>query len=70
VGTDASHAWVSVYVPGQDWVDVDPTNKVWPSDGHITVAYGRDYGDVSPIKGVFLGGGEHTMRVAVEVVPA
>ena len=70
MGADASHAWVSVYVPGQDWVDVDPTNKVWPSDGHITVAYGRDYSDVSPIKGVFLGGGEHTMSVAVEVVPA
>jgi len=70
VGADASHAWVSVYVPGYDWIDVDPTNNVWPSDGHITVAYGRDYSDVSPIKGVFLGGGEHTMRVAVEVVPA
>jgi transglutaminase-like putative cysteine protease len=68
-GTDASHAWVSVYCPGHGWIDADPTNNVLPTDGHITVAYGRDYGDVAPIKGVFLGGGEHSMHVVVDVVP-
>ncbi|MDH3600024.1 MAG: transglutaminase family protein, partial [Candidatus Tectomicrobia bacterium] len=69
VGALASHAWLSVYSPGHGWIDVDPTNDVFPSDAHITVAYGRDYGDVSPIQGVFLGGGEHTLDVAVDVVP-
>ena len=69
VGADASHAWLSVYCPGYGWVDVDPTNNLWPSDGHVTVAFGRDYGDVSPIKGVFLGGGDHTLEVAVDVIP-
>jgi transglutaminase-like putative cysteine protease len=69
VGADASHAWVSVYCPGAGWIDVDPTNNVLPSDRHITVAFGRDYGDVSPIQGVFLGGGQHTVKIAVDVVP-
>ena len=69
IGADASHAWLSVYCPGHGWVDVDPTNNLWPSDRHVTVAIGRDYGDVSPIKGVFLGGGDHTMEVAVDVLP-
>jgi transglutaminase-like putative cysteine protease len=69
VGADASHAWVSVYCPGSGWIDVDPTNNVLSSDRHIMVAVGRDYGDVSPIKGVFLGGGRHTVEVAVDVVP-
>ena len=69
VGAEASHAWLSVFCPGHGWVDVDPTNNLWPSDRHITVAIGRDYGDVSPIKGVFLGGGDHTMEVAVDVMP-
>jgi transglutaminase-like putative cysteine protease len=69
VGAQASHAWVSVYCPGHGWVDTDPTNNMWPSERHITVALGRDYGDVSPIQGVFFGGGEHTLKVAVEVLP-
>jgi len=69
VGADASHAWVSVYCPGHGWIEADPTNNMLPSDRHITIAFGRDYSDVSPIKGVLLGGGRHTMRVAVDVIP-
>jgi transglutaminase-like putative cysteine protease len=69
VGADASHAWLSVYCPDLGWVDVDPTNNVFPGTGHISVAFGRDYSDVSPIKGVVLGGGEHTLQVAVDVRP-
>ncbi len=67
VGADASHAWLSVYCPGVGWVDFDPTNNVIPSDRHLTVAWGRDYDDISPIKGVILGGGEHAMAIAVDV---
>ena len=70
VGADASHAWPSVWCPGRDWIDVDPTNNQVPSDRHVTLAWGRDYDDVSPIKGVILGGGEHSVSVAVDVVPA
>ncbi len=67
IGAAASHAWVSVYCPGQGWVDFDPTNDQIPSDQHITIAWGRDYSDVTPLKGVILGGGEHVLEVAVEV---
>lgn len=69
VGADASHAWVSAYCPGSGWLDVDPTNNVIPSDGHVTLAWGRDYGDVSPLRGLILGGGNHVLRVAVDVEP-
>ena len=69
VGADASHAWLAVYVPDHGWVDLDPTNDQVPSGRHVTLAWGRDYGDVAPIKGVVLGGGEHTMHVAVDVTP-
>ena len=69
VGADASHAWLAVYDPRCGWIDLDPTNDTIPSDQHVTVAWGRDYGDVSPVKGVILGGGEHTVFVAVDVVP-
>lgn len=69
VGADASHAWLSVYCPVSGWVDLDPTNDVVPSDKHVVLAWGRDYDDVSPIKGVILGGGTHTLTVAVDVVP-
>lgn len=69
VGADASHAWVSLYCPGIGWVDLDPTNNCLPSIRHITAAWGRDYGDVGPIRGVLLGSGEHTLAVAVDVVP-
>jgi transglutaminase-like putative cysteine protease len=68
-GAEASHAWVSVFIPGHGWLDVDPTNNVIPSDGHITVAWGRDYGDVTPVKGVSLGGGAQTVDVEVRVIP-
>mgnify|MGYP003677103505 CR=1 FL=1 len=67
VGADASHAWLSVWVPESGWVDLDPTNNVLPGNQHITVAWGRDYGDVSPINGLVLGGGQHTVNVAVDV---
>jgi transglutaminase-like putative cysteine protease len=67
VGADASHAWLAVYSPGVGWIDVDPTNNVLPSDSHVTLAWGRDYGDVSPIRGVILGGGGHSLRVNVGV---
>ena len=69
VGADASHAWVSVYCRGLGWIDVDPTNNVSPTDGHVTLAWGRDYGDVSPLRGLILGGGEHTLKVEVDMEP-
>ena len=68
-GSDASHAWLSVWAPQIGWVDFDPTNGVIPSGEHITLAYGRDYDDISPISGVLLGGGDQTMAVAVDVEP-
>jgi transglutaminase-like putative cysteine protease len=67
VGADASHAWVSAHCPGVGWLDVDPTNNVVPSDGHVTIAWGRDFGDVSPLHGLILGGGVHTLKVAVDL---
>ena len=67
-GAQASHAWVSVFVPGSGWVHFDPTNDVMPSDSHLTLAWGRDYGDVSPVKGVTLGGGGQTVAVEVYVM--
>jgi transglutaminase-like putative cysteine protease len=69
VGADASHAWLAVWCPGLGWIDLDPTNDVIPSDKHVTLGWGRDYDDVSPIKGLLLGGGPHTVAVAVDVVP-
>ena len=69
VGADASHAWVSLFCPGLGWIDLDPTNNCLPSMRHITAAWGRDYGDVSPIRGVLLGCGEHSLSVAVDVLP-
>ena len=68
-GTDASHAWFSVWSPETGWVDFDPTNGIIPVGEHITVAYGRDYDDISPISGVLLGGGNQTMTVSVDVEP-
>jgi transglutaminase-like putative cysteine protease len=68
-GAEASHAWVSVFVPGAGWFDVDPTNDMRPGTGHITLAWGRDYGDVAPVKGVALGGGHQVVEVTVRVDP-
>jgi transglutaminase-like putative cysteine protease len=65
---DASHAWLGVYCPEFGWIDVDPTNNCFPTDTHLTLAWGRDFADVSPIRGVMLGGGDHSLRVSVDVV--
>ncbi|MBK6849249.1 MAG: transglutaminase family protein [Proteobacteria bacterium] len=67
IGADASHAWVGVYCGDAGWIDVDPTNDVLPALDHVTVAWGRDYGDVSPIAGIYVGGDRQTLKVAVEV---
>lgn len=69
VGADASHAWLAMYCPGFGWIDLDPTNNLVPSDKHVLVAWGRDYADVCPVKGVILGGGHHTIHVSVDVAP-
>ncbi|MFT3850338.1 MAG: transglutaminase family protein [Propionivibrio sp.] len=72
IGADASHAWISVYCPQADggvWVDFDPTNGLMPDIQHITLAWGRDFGDVSPLRGVILGGDAHEPKVAVTVSP-
>ena len=68
IGADASHAWVSVFCPGFGWVDLDPTNDVLADLDHVTLAYGRDYSDVSLLRGIILGGGDHTVEVAVNVM--
>jgi len=67
VGADASHAWVSVLCPPFDWVDLDPTNDLRVSSGHIVIGWGRDFGDVSPLRGVIVGGGQHRLSVRVSV---
>jgi transglutaminase-like putative cysteine protease len=71
IGADASHAWVSVYAPGvgDGWVEFDPTNNLLPDTQHITLCWGRDFNDVSPMRGVILGGGGHEPEVEVTVMP-
>ena len=69
IGADASHAWFSVYLPNHGWIDFDPTNNLMPDDRHITVAWGRDFADVTPLKGVVMGGGQHALTVSVTVEP-
>lgn len=73
VGADASHAWVSVYLPGREgsggWADFDPTNGRQPGEDYVTLAIGRDYSDVSPMRGVLHGGARHTLKVGVTVRP-
>ena len=69
IGADATHAWVSLFCGDFGWVDLDPTNNQIPSDRHVLIAWGRDFDDVSPVKGVILGGGQHTITVSVDVQP-
>jgi transglutaminase-like putative cysteine protease len=68
IGADASHAWVSVHCPGSGWVDLDPTNDVLADMDHVTLAIGRDYSDVSLLRGMILGGGAHRVEVGVSVL--
>ena len=69
IGADASHAWVSVYCPKSGWLDFDPTNNCLAGESHVKLAYGRDYSDVPPLRGIIRGGGSHTLDVAVTVSP-
>ncbi|MDD3447255.1 MAG: transglutaminase family protein [Zavarzinia sp.] len=69
VGSDQSHAWVAVWIGGDHWLEFDPTNDCIPSLDHITVAHGRDYDDVAPLRGIIVGGGPHRLQVGVDVVP-
>jgi transglutaminase-like putative cysteine protease len=73
LGADASHAWAALWCPMADgtaprWLELDPTNNVVPSTGHVRLAVGRDYGDVTPLRGVIRGGGEHQLEVRVRTV--
>lgn len=67
VGADASHAWASVFGGPLGWIDIDPVNNAVVGEDHITIAWGRDYGDVTPLKGVYIGGGTHQLTVSVDV---
>ena len=74
IGCDASHAWASVYCPGSiagagQWLDFDPTNNRLPGEDYVTLATGRDFLDVSPMRGVIRGGARHILKVAVTVEP-
>jgi len=69
VGADASHAWVAVWAPPVGWIELDPTNNLWVDRDHVVLAWGRDFGDVSPLRGVILGGGAHSLEVGVAVRP-
>jgi transglutaminase-like putative cysteine protease len=68
-GSDASHAWISVFFPDFGWIDFDPTNAMIPSAEHITLGWARDYEDIGPVKGVIVGGHRHTVKVSVDVEP-
>lgn len=67
IGADASHAWVSVFIPPFGWIDLDPTNNVIVDTDHVTLGWGRDFSDVSPLRGVIVGGGQHQLSVGVSV---
>ena len=68
-GGDASHAWLSVFIPGWGWLDVDPTRGRRPDATHATLGWGRDYADLPPLKGVLLGGSGQSLKVAVDMIP-
>jgi transglutaminase-like putative cysteine protease len=67
IGADASHAWISAYIPNFGWLDFDPTNDTMPNDQHITIGWARDYDDLSPVKGVTIGGHRHSLEFSVDV---
>ena len=67
VGADASHAWFAIFIPKIGWIDFDPTNNVIPSDRHISIGWGRDYADITPLKGIVLSSGKHELSVSVDV---
>jgi transglutaminase-like putative cysteine protease len=69
MGADASHAWVAAYSPACGWVEFDPTNDQLADTRHITLAWGADFADVAPLRGVILGGAEQQLDVSVSVVP-
>jgi transglutaminase-like putative cysteine protease len=69
LGADASHAWFSVFAPPFGWVDLDPTNDMLTGEGHVTLAWGRDYGDIVPVGGIVMGGSDHVVEVGVDVIP-
>ena len=69
MGVDASHAWVAAYAPGCGWIEFDPTNNQLADTRYITLAWGADFADVVPLRGVILGGGSQSMQVRVSVVP-
>jgi transglutaminase-like putative cysteine protease len=66
-GVDASHAWFSIYIPNTGWIDFDPTNNIIPGQQHITIGWGRDYSDITPLKGIILSSGKHKLSVSVDV---
>jgi transglutaminase-like putative cysteine protease len=66
-GVDASHAWYAIYIPNTGWIDFDPTNNMIPGQQHIAIGWGRDYADITPLKGVILSSGKHKLTVSVDV---
>jgi transglutaminase-like putative cysteine protease len=70
-GADQSHAWVGAWLgPEHGWIDLDPTNDVVVADEHVVLGWGRDFSDVSPLRGIILGGGRHRLDVGVDLTPA
>jgi transglutaminase-like putative cysteine protease len=66
-GVDASHAWFSVFTPGAGWIDFDPTNNQLAGDRHLVIGWGRDYADITPLKGIIVSSGPHSLSVSVDV---
>ena len=69
IGADATHAWVEAWCPGHGWLGLDPTNGKAVTDEFVTLACGRDFGDVIPLRGIVTGGGEHSLEVSVTMTP-